>query len=169
MGAKISTLTEGEGAENVFPNEVPISFAPGVINQLEHSVSSETTPERQSILDSHIRARIRDELELLKKDEEDVRWEIELALEKENLDREKSMASEGDGPNSSILRGDMDEMRVRIDKYASRRKSVEVEAVGDAVVECYKNNKETPLVCQSQVRDFKASVERMEQKTIYNM
>lgn len=109
-----------------------------MVNQLEHSDASETTPERQSILDSLIRARIRDEIELLKKDEEDVRWEIELALEKENLDREKSMASEGDGVNSSILLRDMDEMRVRIDKYASRRKSFEVEAVGDAVVECYK-------------------------------
>jgi altered-inheritance-of-mitochondria protein 13 len=109
-----------------------------VVNQLEHSDASATTPERQSILDSHIRARIRDEIELLKKDEEDVRWEIELALEKENLDREKSMASEADGANSSILLGDVNEMRVRIDKYASRRMSVEVEAVGDAVVECYK-------------------------------
>ena len=109
-----------------------------MVNQLEHSNASETTPEHQSILDSHIRARIRDEIELLKKDEEDVRWEIELALQKENLDREKSMASEGDGANSSVLLGDMDEMRIRIDKYASRRKSVEVEAVGDAVVECYK-------------------------------
>ena len=106
-----------------------------MVNQLEHSEASETTPERQSILDSHIRARIKDEIELLKKNEEDIRWEIELALEKENLDHEKSLSSEG--ANSSILLGDVDEMRVRIDKYDSRRKSVDVE-VGDAVVECYK-------------------------------
>lgn len=106
-----------------------------MVNQLEHSEASETTPERQSILDSHIRARIKDEIELLKKNEEDIRWEIELALEKENLDHEKSLS--GEGANSSILLGDVDEMRVRIDKYDSRRKSVEVE-VGDAVVECYK-------------------------------
>ena len=109
-----------------------------MVHQLEHFDASETTPERQSILDSHIRARIRDEIELLKKDEEGIRWEIELALEKENLDREKSMASEGDGANSAILLGDMEEIRARIDKYASRRKGVAVEAVGDAVVECYK-------------------------------
>ena len=108
-----------------------------MVNQLEHSDASETTPERQLILDSHIRARIRDEIENLKKDEEDVRWEIQLALEKENLDREKSMAGEGDEANSSILLGNINEVRVRIDKYASRRKSVGVE-VGDAVVECYK-------------------------------
>ena len=110
-----------------------------MVNQLSDALeASETTPERQLILDSHIRARIRDELEHLKEDEEDVREEIERALEKENLDREKSMAGEGDGANSSILLGDMDEIRVRIDKYASRRKGVEVQAVGDAVVQCYK-------------------------------
>ena len=51
------------------------------------------------------------------------------------MDHEKSLSSEG--ANSSILLGDVDEMRVRIDKYDSRRKSVDVE-VGDAVVECYK-------------------------------
>lgn len=88
-------------------------------------------------MDSHIRARIRDELEHLKKDEEDVRGEIERALEKENLDREKSMANDGDGSTSSILLGDIDEIRIRLEKYTSRRKDVEVEA-GDAVVECYK-------------------------------
>jgi altered-inheritance-of-mitochondria protein 13 len=110
-----------------------------VVNQLSDRLeTSETTPERQLILDSHIRARIRDELEHLKKDEEDVRGEIERALEKENLDREKSMASDGDGTSSSILLGDMDEIRVRIEKYHSRRKDVGVEADGDAVIECYK-------------------------------
>ena len=110
-----------------------------MVNQLSDTLDApETTPERQLILDSHIRARIKDDIKFLKKGEEDVRWEIERALEKENLDREKSMASEGDGANSSILLGDIDEIRARIDKYASRRKDVEVEAVGFAVVECYK-------------------------------
>lgn len=108
-----------------------------MVNQLDALEASETTPERQLILDSHIRARIRDDLEHLKEEDEKVRREIEHALEKENLDREKSMASEGDGANSSILLGDMDEIRVRIDKYASRRNGVEVEAVDD-VVQCYK-------------------------------
>lgn len=107
-----------------------------MVNQLSDRLeTSETTPERQLILDSHIRARIRDELEHLKRDEEDVRGEIERALEKENLDREKSMASDGDGTSSSILLGDMDEIRSRMEKYVSRRKDVEE---GDAVVECYK-------------------------------
>ena len=109
-----------------------------MVNQLSDRLeASETTPERQSILDSHIRARIRDELEHLKKDEDDVRDKIQRALEKENLDREKSMASEGDGANSSILLGNIDEIRIRIDKYSSRKQDVDVDAVGDAVIECY--------------------------------
>jgi len=156
--------------EKVFQNEIPISFSPDVVNQLSDRLeTSETTPERQLILDSHIRARIRDELEHLKKDEEDVRGEIERALEKENLDREKSMASDGDGTSSSILLGDMDEIRVRLEKYNSRRKDVQVGAESDAVIECYKNNRATPLECWSQVHNFKASVERVEQMRIKSL
>jgi MICOS complex subunit MIC19 len=105
-----------------------------VVNELSDRLeTSETTPERQLILDSHIKARIRAEVAQLEKDEEDVRRAIERAL-----DGEKSMASEGDGANTSILLGDIDEIRARIDKYASRRKDEEVGAVGDAVIECYK-------------------------------
>ena len=40
------------------------------------------------------------------------------------------MASEGDGANSAILLRDMGVIRARIDKYASRRKGVELEAAG---------------------------------------
>jgi len=158
--------------EKVFQNEIPISFSPDVVNQLSnHLEASETTPERQLTLDSHIRARIKDELERLKEDEEQVRREIERALEKENLDRENSMANDGDGDrtSSSILLGDMHEIRSRIEKYPSRINGDGVEVDGNAVVECYKNNKTMPLECWSQVRSFKASVERVEQKTIKSL
>ena len=113
--------------------------------------SRETTPERQSILDAHIRARIQDELEHLKREEEQVRQEIERALERENLDREKSMAgeaSEGDGvvsvgdvKNSAALLGDLEEVRTKIEKYHANRTASgfpEVEASSVALVECYR-------------------------------
>lgn len=105
-----------------------------------HLEASETTPERQLALDSHIRARIKDELERLKGEEEDVRKEIELALEKENLDRETSMANDDDGDrtSSSIILGDMHEIRSRIEKYPSRINGDGAEVDGNAVVECYK-------------------------------
>lgn len=112
--------------------------------------STDTTPERQSILDAHIKARIHDELEHLKKEEEHVRQEIERALELENLDREKSMAgeaSESDGPsvggvrNSAALLGDLEEVRTKIEKYHTNRNSSEfpeVQASSAALVECYR-------------------------------
>lgn len=112
--------------------------------------SRETTPERQSILDAHIRARIQDELEHLKREEDHFRQEIERALERENLDREKSMAGEasegdevsvGDVKNSAALLGDLEEVRMKIEKYHANRTTSgfpEVEASSVALVECYR-------------------------------
>lgn len=124
------------------------------MNQLADRMESpETTPERQSILDAHIQARIRDELEQLKRDEEIVQKEIEQALEKENLDREAGMAgeasadSDSDGGqagrvrNSAALLGDLEEVRAKIEKYQANKKTAEypeVEASGAAVAECYR-------------------------------
>jgi altered-inheritance-of-mitochondria protein 13 len=112
--------------------------------------STQTSPERQSILDAHIKARIRDELEHLKGEEEHVRQEIERALQRENLDREKSMAGEasdgdgasvGDVKNSAALLGDLEEVRMKIEKYHANRNTAEfpqVEASSAALVECYR-------------------------------
>lgn len=121
------------------------------MNQLSDRLESpETTPERQSILDTHIRARIQGELERLRKDEEDIRHEIEQALEKENLDQERSMAgeeSEGSGgsggiKSSTVLLTDLEEIRSKIDRYNARRdfsEFPEVKTTGEAVVECYRH------------------------------
>ncbi|KAH9483809.1 hypothetical protein JR316_0003287 [Psilocybe cubensis] len=165
--------------EKVFQSETPISFSPDVVNQLADRLDApETTPERQSILDAHIRARIRDELEHLKRDEAAVRQEIEQALEKENLDRETSMAGEASSPegesesttgsikNSAALFGDLEEVKAKIDKYQANKKSTEypeVEANGAAVADCYRKNKDKPLICVSEVTKFKAAVDRLEQ------
>jgi altered-inheritance-of-mitochondria protein 13 len=162
--------------EKVFHNETPISFSPDVVNQLaDRAEGPQTTPERQSILDAHIRARIQDELEHLKKDEEVVRQEIENALEKENLDKETAMAgeeAEGDDSsagrvrNSAALMGDLEDIRAKIEKYSSNKKLPEypeVEARGAAVAECYKKNKNTPLECWAEVSKFKASVDHLEE------
>ena len=79
-----------------------------------------------------------------------MRQEIERALEKENLDREKSMAgeaSEDDGDvvgsvrSSASLMGDLEEIKSKVDKYQAKRDLSEfpdVKANGDAVVSCYK-------------------------------
>lgn len=171
MGASQSRT---ESDEKIFQSEIPISLSQEVVNHLSDRLDSpETTPERQSILDAHIRSRIQGELERLRKDEEDIRHEIERALEKENLDKERSVAGEAsEGASSGGLRSstallaDLDEMRSKIDRYNGRRdfsKFPEVKTTGEAVVECYRQNKTTSLDCWQEVSKFKASVGQLEQ------
>lgn len=174
MGASQS---RSEPDEKVFQSETPISFSPDVVNQLSNRLESpETSPERQTVLDAHIRARIHDELEHLRTEEEHVQSEIERALEKENLDRERAMAgdaSEGDGNaagevrSSAVLQGDLEEIREKISKYQTRKELTEypeVKSHGDAVVECYRRNPTTPLDCWKEVDRFKSSVAKLEQE-----
>jgi len=77
-----------------------------------------------------------------------VRQEIEHALEKENLDRERISAedsAEGDQtarlPSSTELMGDLEEIRSKVDRYQARRdlsEFPEVKSTGEAVVSCYR-------------------------------
>jgi len=128
-----------------------VQFSPDVVSRLADRIeATEPTPERQSILDAHVRARIHDELEHLKKEEEHVRQEIERALERENLDREKSMAGEalegdrasvGDVKNSAALLGDLEEVRIKVERYHTNRNMSEfpgIDASSAALVECYR-------------------------------
>ncbi|KAF9466432.1 hypothetical protein BDZ94DRAFT_1158196 [Collybia nuda] len=174
MGANQSS-PEGD-VEKVFQSETPISFSQDVVNQLSDKLdSTRPSSERQSTLDGHIRARIQSELAHLKQEEENVQREIEQALEKENLDREREMAggaeseSEGDGigsvKSSVALLGDLEEVRSKVDRYQARRELEqfpEVKVSGEAVVECYKNNMNTPLDCWREVENFKTSVAGVE-------
>ncbi|KAG6861897.1 hypothetical protein C0995_010603 [Termitomyces sp. Mi166 len=170
MGASQS---RSETDERVFSNETPISFSRDVVNQLSDRLeSSETSPERQSSLDVHIRSRIQSEIEILKQEEDVIRQEIELALEKENLDREKGTSedgSEGTGriPSSIELMGDLEEIRSKVDKYQSRKDLTEfseVKSSAEAVVSCYRAHPSTSLDCWKEVAQFKDSVARVEQQ-----
>ncbi|KAG6865287.1 hypothetical protein C0991_003747 [Blastosporella zonata] len=169
MGASQSS-SRSETDEQVFPNETPIGFSRDVVNQLSDKLdSSETSPERQSSLDAQIRSRIQSEIDALKEQEEQVRREIELALEKENLDREKGVSEDGSEriPSSLELMGDLEEIRGKVDRYQSRRDLTdfpEVKSAGEAVVSCYRANQATPLDCWREVAQFKDSVARVEQQ-----
>ena len=126
-------------------------FSQDVVNHLsDHLASPDTPPERQSTIDAHIRSRIQSELEHLREEEEQVKAEIERALEKENLDRERAMAGEeseaedgaaGGVKSSTTLMGDLEEVRRKVEKYHSRHNLEglsEVQAKGEAVTSCYK-------------------------------
>jgi altered-inheritance-of-mitochondria protein 13 len=118
-----------------------------------------------------------------------VQKEIEHALEKENLDRERSMAGlddEGDGSgsvkSSAVLLGDLEEIRGKVDRYQQRREPNDLpslKASGEAVISCYKyvtfcyllcafittsrNNPSKVLECWQEVSKFKAFVALAEQ------
>ncbi|KAJ2924418.1 hypothetical protein H1R20_g12688, partial [Candolleomyces eurysporus] len=171
-----------EADEKVFQNQVPISFSPDVVNQLSDNLeTTETTPQRQSLIDSHIRARIQGELEHLRREEEDVRQQIEHALEKENLDREKGMAGDasandgttsGDVKTSAALFGDLEEIRNKINKYHAKRdlsEYPEVQAAGSVLAECYRRNATTSLNCWKEVESFKSTVAKLEQEYLKSL
>lgn len=130
-----------------------MQFAEEVVNHLEDTKASDAlSPQRQSTLDAQIRSRIQSELEHLRHQEEEVREEIERALEKENLDRERSMAGEesesdeeetaaGSVRSSAVLMGDLEEVRQKVERFQSRRalsEFPEVQAKSEAVVSCYR-------------------------------
>ncbi|KAF5391845.1 hypothetical protein D9757_001622 [Collybiopsis confluens] len=161
----------------VLRSETPVQFAPDVIEQLsERQASSTPTPERQSTLDEHIRTRIQNEVRQLRKAEEQVQEEIRSALEKENLDREKTMAGEasvnaeagaGSVKSSAALLGDLEEIRVKIDRFQTRKSLVnypELKASQDALISCYKSHLNSSLQCWKEVANFKASVSQLEKE-----
>lgn len=77
--------------------------------------------------------------------------EIEQALEKENLDRERGMAGEeagsekavtGSVKSSTSLLGDMEDIRQKVERFHKRRDLEDnplVREKGEAVVLCYKS------------------------------
>ncbi len=78
-----------------------------------------------------------------------MRREIEAALERENLDRERSMTgNEGDGDgahgdvkNPTVLLGDLEEVRQKVDRYrarASLTEHPEVKEAREAIASCYR-------------------------------
>lgn len=124
------------------------------MNELvDNTASPSPSSERQSTIDAQIRSRIQAELTHLRQEEEEVRQEIERALEKENLDRERAMAGEeseaadGDAAaaggvrSSAALMGDLEELRQKVDRFQTRRALTEfpdVQAKSEALVSCYK-------------------------------
>ncbi|KAG6331454.1 hypothetical protein ID866_7632 [Astraeus odoratus] len=165
MGASQSKT---DAPPKVIRNETPVEFSQDVVDYLSDRLASpETTPERQSSLDNHIRSRIQAELQILRAEEEKVQQEIQRALEKENIEREVDAgdASVHDTKNSETLIGDLEEIKTKVDRYQSRRQLSDFPFVKEAteeVVSCYRSNKSTPLECWQQVARFKAAVAEAE-------
>jgi altered-inheritance-of-mitochondria protein 13 len=117
-----------------------------VIDQLQESTGSlGTSPERQSTLDTHIRARINSELGRLREEEKLVREQIEAALEKENLGKERAGTegdeAEGGVTSSSSIQGALDEVQKKVDRFHAKRDIsgyLPVSESSQKLIECYR-------------------------------
>ncbi|KAK7693050.1 hypothetical protein QCA50_002615 [Cerrena zonata] len=176
MGAGQSQPDREE--DKIFYSNTPISFSEDVVNHLTDQVASPNpSPERQSTLDAHVRARIQSELQKLQQEEEVVKSEIERALEKENLDKERELSEDsedggvGSVKSSAVLMGDLEEVRQKVEKY-QRRTSEETSewmAKRQAVQSCYSSNSKQTLDCWKEVTEFKASVGQLEQHYVHSL
>lgn len=121
------------------------------MNHLADSASSASgVAERQSTLDARVRSRIDTELWRLREEEEQVRREIEGALEKENIDHEvhgstqvanddSEEGSERVALHSVTLLGDVEEIRQKVDKFHSKHVELDLAAqAAQDVVQCYR-------------------------------
>ncbi|KDN40436.1 hypothetical protein K437DRAFT_258662 [Tilletiaria anomala UBC 951] len=121
---------------------------------------------RQTQLDASIQSRIKSELSRLKKQENEVRKQIELALEKENLDNEKKLGEKGaQGRSAVLLQQQLDEISQKIEKHNKTREKVEntpgVKQAREEVTKCYRDGNRT-LDCWEAVQNFNAAVAKAE-------
>ncbi|ORY79371.1 hypothetical protein BCR35DRAFT_291684 [Leucosporidium creatinivorum] len=178
MGAQGSKpdveVSEGETAFFA-ERAAPVQFSEGLINHLSSSSlpSSSVPSSRQETLDSHIQSRIASELSRLREQEATVREEIERALEKENLDREKGDAETQGVSHSASLMKDLEDLEKRTlglreesEKELDSEAWKSVESQRKALVECFTGNKETPLNCQAEAGKFKEAVAGVEKAFI---
>jgi altered-inheritance-of-mitochondria protein 13 len=179
MGADQSKQSP-EVEEKVYysERESPIQFSQGLINHLSDRLEdSSPSSERQSTLDAHVRSRIQSELTRLQEQEDLVRQEIETALEKENLDREKSLAKvegeeEGSVVSAEVLRNDLEEVKKKVDRFHERRQLNDfpgLQEKQEAVVECYAANPSRPLDCWEAVANFKETVAQIEKDFVVSL
>lgn len=117
-----------------------------MIDHLQESAgSADTSPERQSTLDAHIRARINVELGRLREEEKVVREQIEAALEKENLSHERTGTDDDEAEvgvsSSSSIQDALDEVQRKVDRFHAKRDNSGYLLVSESsqkLIECYR-------------------------------
>ncbi|KAL5636101.1 hypothetical protein ACGC1H_004797 [Rhizoctonia solani] len=171
MGSQQSSPS---GSQVVYSNETPIQFSKDVINHLADTRDSPNpAPERQQALDAVVQRRIQSEMKRLQETEALVQADIEAALERENLDREKQVAeSDSSGASSEELRNELEEVQRRADKFKSRlalEHAPEVKESQAKLLACYKNNPDRPLDCWEEVQHFKEAVSNLEKDFIKSL
>ncbi|GAA5828289.1 hypothetical protein JCM3770_004952 [Rhodotorula araucariae] len=146
----------------------PVNFSESLINHLQsHDTPAGAVPaSRQQALDQHIQQRLAQELHRLRQDELAVRDEIERALEKENLDRERGIDADSSLPHSASLIKDLEDLEKRALALRTERAETDdwrrVDTGKEQLVKCFRENKTTPLNCREQAEAFKQAVAGIE-------
>lgn len=101
------------------------------------------TPDakRQETLDSAIQDKIHEELSKLRKQEQEMQKKIELALEKENIERQgKPWFGNDKGQSSELLQQELDRVKSQIEKYYKRdlNSFPSLKEARDKVIACYR-------------------------------
>lgn len=180
QGSKPDHEASPTGDDHTFfaNRESPVNFSESLINHLSsQSLPSSSVPaSRQQALDAHIQQRIAAELQQLRQQEHQVRQEIERALERENLDRERgASASSAPGQeegktaplsHSASLLKDLEQLEKRASGLKKERaETAEWKAVDvgkEALERCFRDNRQTPLNCRAEAEKFKAAVAGVE-------
>ncbi|SAM82008.1 uncharacterized protein UBRO_04270 [Ustilago bromivora] len=149
-----------------------LHFGRSLLNQLDKtSIDKVEGPDaaRQTTLDTSIQQKIKSEIDRLRKEEAEVRFEIEKAIEKENLARESKYKGASEGKNSNVLRQELDALRSKIDKYNKQKDVTNYAGVKEAqekLVQCYKSKPERTLDCWKEAEEFKKAVAGAEKQFI---
>jgi len=179
LGGKqqVDHVTEGDETTFFAQKESPIMVGESLVNHLASNPPAPGAPssERQASLDAAIQAKIRSEVSRLRAREAEIREQIERALEKENLDKE-SGADSGEGKvggvsHSATLMRDLEELETRMVKI-TKKDTPAWHALGrerEELVQCFRNNKTTPLNCQEAAQAFKATVANVEKEFVQSI
>ncbi|KWU43604.1 hypothetical protein RHOSPDRAFT_34919 [Rhodotorula sp. JG-1b] len=179
QGSKPDHEASPTGDDHTFFANRESPFSESLINHLSsQSLPSSSVPaSRQQALDAHIQQRIAAELQQLRQQEQQVRQEIERALERENLDRERGAAAtageEGKSAalsHSASLLKDLEQLEKRASGLKKERaETAEWKAVDvgkEALERCFRDNRQTPLNCRAEAEKFKAAVAGVEKASL---
>ncbi|POY72593.1 hypothetical protein BMF94_4420 [Rhodotorula taiwanensis] len=178
QGSKPDHEASPTGDDQTFFANRESPFSESLINHLSsQSTPSSTVPaSRQQALDAHIQQRIASELQQLRQQEQQVREEIERALEKENLDRERGSSSSNGGDEASAdkpalshsasLLQDLEQLEKRASGLKKERAETNewkaVDSGKEALERCFRENQQRPLDCRAEAEKFKAAVAAVE-------
>ncbi|WFD29075.1 hypothetical protein MSPP1_000080 [Malassezia sp. CBS 17886] len=117
---------------------------------------------RQGVLDSSVQQRIRDELSKLRKKEQEMQKQMELALEKEDIERQSKpwFGGKDKGQSSVLLQQELERVSAQVEKYTVRDLSSfpELQTARENVIKCYSDHQTRTLDCTSAVDAFRRAI-----------